>query len=202
MCLQSIDLSKQSIRPERFLLEVRRVRAGEPGGERIAWTSDALWETNHRSPVLRVVIKNLPDLQRDWLETRLWIAPFDSQTTSQPLPVARFKEQAVQVATGVRVSAETRTEAGGLRLTLTETREAGAPLIHWLVSPQADKLVEHQIHDKRVVHEFFYTDAHVLNQIELVATPLDVTVQETSPPDKAVSNGWQATQWLRVPAWK
>lgn len=197
MCLQSIDLSKQSIRPERFLLEVRRVRAGESGGERIAWTSDALWESNHRSPVLRVVIKNLPDLQRDRLETRLWVAPFGSQTTSQPLPVARFKEQAVQVATGVSVSAETRTEAGGLRLTLTETRQAGAPLIHWLVSPQADKLVEHQIYDKRVVHEFFYTDAHVLNQIELVATPL-----ESSPLNNATSDGWQATQWLRVPGWK
>ena len=207
MCLQSKDLSKQSIRPERFLLELRRVRSGQSGGERIAWTSDALWESNHRSPVLRVVIKNLPDLQSDWLETRLWVAPFDSQTTTQPLPVARFKEQAVQVATGVSVSAETRTEAGGLRLTLTETRQPGAPLIHWLVSPQADKLVEHQNYEKRVVHEFFYTDTHVLSQIELVATPLDVTAPdvtslETSPPDKAANNGWQATQWLRVPAWK
>src|SRR5690606_27641963 len=192
MCLQSQDLSQQSLRPDRWLLELRRVHSGQAGGKRIAWTSDALWESNHRSPVLRVVIKNLPDLQRDWLETRLWVAAVDSQAASQPLSVARFKEQPVQVAAGVTASAETRTEAGGLRLTLTETRQSDAPLIHWQVSPQADKLIEHQIHDKRVVHEFFYTDAGVLNQIELVATPL--------AEDDA--DRWQATQWLRVPAWK
>jgi hypothetical protein len=52
--------------------------------------------------------------------------------------------------------------------------------------------VEHQIHDKRVVHEFFFADAQVLNQIELAATPLP----------ELTGDDWRATQWLRVPAWK
>ncbi len=192
MCLQSVDLSRQSLRPDRFLLEVRRVRSGKPGGERIAWTSDALWESHHRSPVLRVTFKNLLDLQRDWLETRLWIAQPGNSDSSQRLPVARFKEQAVPVAPGVSALAETRTEAGGLRLILTEGRQSESPLIHWQVRPLPDKFVEHQIYDKKVVHEFFFSDAHVLNQIELTATPLPEVVDEQ----------WQATQWLRIPAWK
>ncbi|MCA9156722.1 MAG: VWA domain-containing protein [Planctomycetales bacterium] len=192
MCLQSSDLARQSLRPGRFLLEVRRVRSGKSGGERIAWTSDALWENHHRSPVLRVTFKNLPDLQRDWLETRLWVAQPDSGDLSQRLSVARFKEQAVQVAPGVSASAETRTEAGGLRLTLTEIRQADSPLVHWQVLPLPDKFVEHQIHDKKVVHEFFFSDAQVQNQIELTATPLP----------EVAGNDWQATPWLRIPAWK
>ncbi|MEO8268942.1 MAG: vWA domain-containing protein, partial [Aureliella sp.] len=192
MCLQSLDLSRQSLRPERFLLEVRRVRSGKPGGERIAWTSDGLWENHHRSPVLRATFKNLPHLQRDWLETRLWIAQPAGGVPSQRLSLARFKEQAVQVAPGVSASADTRTEAGGLRLTLTENRQADSPLIHWQVLPIPDQFVEHQIHDKKVVHEFFFSEAQVQNQIELVATPL---------PDVA-GDDWQATQWLRIPAWK
>ena len=98
----------------------------------------------------------------------------------------------MQVAPGVSASAETRTEAGGLRLTLTENRQTDSPLIHWKVLPIPDKFVEHQIHEKRVVHEFFFSDALVQYQIELVATPL---------PDVA-GDDWQATQWLRVPAWK
>lgn len=192
MCLQSKDHSRQSLRPERFLLEVRRAGSGKSGGERIAWTSDALWENHHRSPILRVTFKNLPDLQRDWLETRLWIAQPADGDPSQRLSVARFKEQAVPLAPGVSASAETRTEAGGLRLTLTENRQADSPLIHWQVLPTPDKFVEHQIHDKRVVHEFFFSDAQLLNQIELTATPLP----------EVAGDDWQATQWLRVPAWK
>ncbi|MCC7335876.1 MAG: VWA domain-containing protein [Pirellulaceae bacterium] len=192
MCLQSSDPARQSLRPGRFLLEVRRVRSGESGGERIAWSSDALWENHHRSPVLRVTFKNLPELQRDWLETRLWIAQPDSGDRSQRLSVARFKEQAVQVAPGVSASAETRTEAGGLRLTLTENRQTDSPLIHWQVLPIPDKFVEHQIHDKKTVHEFFFSDAQVQNQIELTATPLP----------EVAGDDWQATPWLRIPAWK
>lgn len=192
MCLQSQDLSRQSLRPERFLLEVRRAGSGRSGGERIAWTSDALWENHHRSPVLRVTFKNLPDLQGDWLETRLWVAQPAAGDPPQRLSVARFKEQAVQLAPGVSATAETRTEAGGLRLTLTETRQADSPLIHWQVLPTPDKFVEHQIHDKRVVHEFFFSDAQLQNQIELTATPLP----------EVADDDWQATQWLRIPAWK
>lgn len=192
MCLQSRDLSRQSLRPGRFLLEVRRAGAGKSGGQRIAWTSDALWETHHRSPVLRVTFKNLPDLQRDWLETRLWVAQPAAGDPSQRLSIARFKEQAVELAPGVSATAETRTEAGGLRLTLTENRQVDSPLIHWQVLPTPDKFVEHQIHDKRVVHEFFFSDAQLQNQIELTATPLP----------EVAGDEWQATQWLRIPAWK
>ena len=192
VCLQSKNPSMQSLSPDRFLLEVRRARSDKLDGERVAWTSDALWENNHRSPVLRVTFKNLPDLQRDWLETRLWVAQASSGSPSQQLSVGRFKGQAVQVAPGVNASAETRTEAGGLRLTLTENRQADSPLIHWQVLPTPDKFVEHHVYDKKVVHEFFFSDAQVQNLIELVATPLP----------ELEGDGWQTTPWLRIPTWK
>ncbi len=193
ICLQSQELKNQSRRPDLWLLELQRTQLGQAGqGERIAWTSDALWENYHNSPVMRVTIKNLPDLGRDRLECRLWLR---SQSNPQPIqrwPVTRLTGQATRIAPGVEVSTTTELEAGGLQLTVSEKREPDAPLVHWQVFPTPDKSVEHQVHGSRVDHQYFYSDRTVLSKLEVAAIPLPA----------AVDDGWQATNWIPVPQWK
>ncbi len=193
MCLQSQNAMSQSLRPDLFLLELQRTQPGQEGqGERIAWTTDALWENDRRSPVLRVTIKNLPELGRDRLECRLWLPKKPKPEPAELLPIARLKEQPIEVAPGVEVSAATELQTGGLLLTLTEKRQADGPLVHWRVLPAPDKLVEHQVHSSRVEHEYFFSDPTVLNRIEVSATPLPI----------APNDDWQATQWIHVPEWR
>jgi Mg-chelatase subunit ChlD len=193
ICLQSQNPTYQSQRPSNWMLELQRTQLGQAGqGERIAWTADALWENYHNSPVLRVTIKNLPDLGRDRLECRLWLRKNSNTQPVQRLPIARLAGQATVIAPGVEVSTATELEAGGLLLTVSEKREPDAPLVHWQVFPTPDKFVEHQVHGLRVDHKYFYSDRTVLNKLELAATPLPA----------AVDNEWQATQWIPVPKWK
>jgi Mg-chelatase subunit ChlD len=193
ICLQSTNPSVQSIRPKQFVLELRSTQSGQDGqGTRLAWTSDGMWENHHNSPVLRVVIKNAPRFYPDRLECRLWLGPQTDRPSAEVWPVARLKEQAVEVVPGVSASAQTEREAGGLRLTVTEKRTPEAPLIHWQVQPAPDKFVEHQVHATQVVHEYFFTDASVLAKLHVVATPLPLVPKQD----------WQATQWIPVPEWK
>ncbi len=193
ICLQSLNSNLQSLRPDQFLLELQRTTPGQNDqGQRVAWTSDALWENHHRSPVLRVVMKNAPEMQQDRLECRLWIANKTGVNPAVSLPLARLKEQPVEIAPGINASADTERTAGGLRVIVTETRQPEAQLVHWRVLPAPDRSAEHQVYETKVIHEYFFTDATLLNKIEFLATPLPAV------PDEA----WTATPWIQVPRWR
>ncbi|WP_197355371.1 vWA domain-containing protein [Aureliella helgolandensis] len=188
---QSQDETQQSFRPQQFLLEVRRARSGQAGEGPIAWTSDGLWEQNHRSPVLRVALKNLPELEESWLEARLWAMQPRAVLERQAVPLARFRQEPVEVAKGVTVSVETQREPGGVRVVVSEHRQPEAPLVHLEIRPAPDTFSEHQFHTNKVVHEFFYTEAAIEGKLELILAPL---------PD-APTEQWNASTWLRVPRW-
>ena len=191
LALQSTVETVQSMRPSHFVLEVRLVKPGVAEGQRVAWTSDVQWEARHRTPVLRVPLINAPAVADGWFETRLWYADQALKKHVELVPLARFREQDVQVAEGIQASAEINTEARTLRVTVTESREKEAPLLHWTVEPQPDKRIEHQFYADKIVHQFFYADPTVDSRIQLGT--------EVVPglPDSR----WQATDWVRVPRW-
>ena len=194
LCWQAVDARLQSLRPDVFLLELQRTQPGQSSaqGQRLAWTADGMWENHHRSPEMRVMLRDLPELHRDRLECRLWVADPARLPVNTALPIARLKEQPVDIATGVSVTATTERQGSGLRLQLIEKRAEQAPLVHWQVFPAADRGTAHRISAGLVVHEFLYSDPLVLGRLEATAIVLPEAADET----------WQTTEWITVPSWQ
>ncbi len=194
LCLQSIDEKLQSRRPEEFVLELRNSQRGQATSRLAAWTSDAQWESRHRSPVLRVPLQNLKDLGSSFLEARLWLpgaAPISPAV--QSIALARFQEDAVKLGAGITARATVRVESGDLFVTLTESRENSSEsdswLTHWQVAPSPDLHIEHRFHQQTVEHEFVYSQPTMLDQIRLTATVINTHD----------GSGWNPSQWMRVP---